>query len=348
VAMHRDSPGIEPEPAEGDRTEAPRRFQRLVEASAIRRLALPRLTLAICVGLSAVGFFLFLGSWIIRSVAGYVASLPDQQLPFSKIELVPEPGPWIKIGKAGILEQVRLESKRGESLNLLDVDLKELKNDFLLHSPWVERVDRIERAPRGLIVRLDYRRTVAVVVLKEPGVREILYVIDDHAVPLEARQIEWKSTTDPYRVNGMDEPLIQIWGVDHRSKPTFGVPWKCVSEDGKPGEPDLMVLKAARIAEFLQRQPKTTPSGRPGPKMTQILMPEGPNHSFFLKDQGENLICWGKPPGDEEPGELTSEARWKMLLDRFDRHEPIESKTPNYLYFTKDGVRVGRFVNPSK
>src|SRR6185312_6330047 len=47
VTEHRDSPGIEPEEEETVRSKSRRRFARLVESPGSRRVALPRLILAV-------------------------------------------------------------------------------------------------------------------------------------------------------------------------------------------------------------------------------------------------------------------------------------------------------------
>ena len=106
-----------------------------------------------------------------------------------------------------------------------------------------------------------------------------------------------------------------------------------------------MVLKAARLAEFLQRQTRSTPSGRVVENVVSIYIPDEPNGSFVFRDSDQNLVNWGKAPGDEKAGEPTSEARWKMLLDRVDRHGPLNAKYPSYLSFTRtEAVVVKRRV----
>jgi hypothetical protein len=223
---------------------------------------------------------------------------------------------------------------RDETLRRLDLDLKDLTKDFLLHSAWVKRVIRVERPPGRLRVFLEYRKPVAVVILNK-----VAQPIDDEGVPLDPTEIEFTSTVEPYMVKGINEPLIPILDVDAESKPRYGVPWERVTRDGEPTSPDLMLARAARIAGFLQKQPTKTPLGRPAPRIGAILIPGEPINSFLVRDGEQHLILWGKPPGDEEPGELSAEARWTMLLEWVDRNGPICVKPPECLIFSKDGVK---------
>ncbi len=337
MAIHRDSPGIEPEAeaeTEADRPERQRRFAKLVEASVARRLALPRLTLAVLAIATIVVGIGFVLSWASRSVVNWVASRPDQQLPFASIELVPEPEPWcIDDSKALILEKVRLASKRGETLRLLDLDLKELANDFRVHSPWVKRVVKVEILPGRLRVHLEYRKPAAVVWERDPPV-----VIDGEGVPLPRGEIKWISRSSPYRVRGISEPLLPITGVDPRSEPIDGIPWQRLNPEGNPAGPDKMLVGAAKIAAFLQNQSPTTPSGKLTLRIVRIWIPDEPKNLFYLVEGDQNFIHWGTPPGDEEVGRPSAETRWKRLLEYVDRHGPLNIKFPQFLDLTGEGV----------
>ncbi len=347
MAIHRDSPGNEPETSEFGPAEPHRRFARLVESSGSRRLSFPRLALAVAVIGSVLILVGYVGSWTIAWVTSYVASLDDQQIPFSAIELVPEPDPWVHEGKTLILEQVRLASKREPMIRRLDLDLNRLADDFKALSPWVKRVNRIERPPGRLRIHLEYRQPVAAVVVDrgkqfvESDDRKRLFIeaVDDEGVPLPRNQINWTSREVPYLVKGMSNPLIPIVGADPQSEPRYCEPWQRFDRDGKPIGPDVMLVKAAKIAAFLRKQPTTTPGGKPAPRIDRIFIPGDPSNSFLLNDSEQNVILWGKPPGDEELGDLSAEARWKLLLEWVDRHGPLNVKSPDFLYFDRDSVK---------
>ena len=340
MAEHRDSPEIEPELAGEARTTASRRFARMVESPAARRVALPRLLLAVglLLGLLVLGFVG--GSRLVNSVMAWVASRPEHQLPFSKIELVPSPDPWVFGGRLRILEQVRDEAKHGEVLSLLELDLKSLEKDFR-RCPLVKDVILVDRSQYGrLIVHLVYRKPVAVVVLDSKKDNGNTYVIDEEAVPLPPRDVDWTDTGPRFQVRGNPDPLIEIRGVKSSTEPEFGVPWK-----RSDGERDPMILGAALLAEFLQGRQKPNPSRPNAPSFARIYLLDEPINWFLLCDSRQNWVQWGKAPGEEKPGELSAEDRWKMLLDSVDRDGPLNAKYPNFLQFTRSGLEKGTFRN---
>ena len=147
--------------------------------------------------------------------------------------------------------------------------------------------------------------------------------------------VDWTSKKSPVQVRGMSDPLIEIRRVHHSKAPKPGVPWKRLEPGGTRDEDDQMVLRAARLAEFLLRQERSTPSGRVVPRIVSIHVPVEPGHPFVLQDSEQNLVSWGQGAGDEKPGDPSSEARWKMLLDWVERHGPLNAKYPNYLDFTR-------------
>jgi hypothetical protein len=337
--MHRDSP-IKPESSEDEGVEAPRRFRRLVESATSRRLASRRVALWVGVGLSIAVVSGYVVFSIARKLRDYVASRPDQQLPWSKVELVPEPS-WILGGKKVILDQARSAWAGGETLSLLDITLKELENPFKL-SHWVKKVDKIERSPGALKVYLELRKPVAVVVL--PHLVENAYPIDSEGFILLSSEIDWVPGKS-LQVRGLDEPLIQIWHVQSRSSHEFWDRWKSLDKDDK-AEPDPMVFWAAKLAEFLQEQPRTTPLGQPSPRIVKILLPVDRTLSAFLQDEDDNLILWGHPLTEAEPGEASPEERWKMLLEWVDREGFVPAKWPKYHRFTREGVESSEPKEP--
>lgn len=339
MAIHRDSPGIEPEPNDADPVEPRQRFARLVGSSVARRVALPKLALAVAIAGSVLITLGFVFSWAARSIVSYVDTRPEQQIPFAKIELVPEPDRWVKGGAALILEQVRTRSKLPENLPLQNLNLGTLATDFK-GSPWIKRVLRIDRSLGRLTIHVEYRKPIAALVLKKkPPEKWAVEMIDAEGVPLPQAEIDWKSKDYPYSVVGIGEPLLVIWGADPNSVPNYGIPWEAF-ENGKPIGPDVLVAKAARLADFLRKQPLTTPKGNAAPKIGEIQLPGEPSGSFVIADLASNQIVWGKPPGDEKPGELSAEARWKLVLDRVDRSGPLKSEPNGYFYFADNCLKV--------
>jgi hypothetical protein len=333
---HRDSPGIEPEPASEPPSNPGRRFARLVESPAARRVAMPRLIIAgvlVLVAIVLVGFGL---SRLIRTATEWVDRRPEHLIRFSQIELDPAPGPWLKGGPSRILEVV---GARTEVVNLLEINLKEVEEAFKTCA-WVKKVRRVDRSHFGrLIVSLDYRAPVAVVPFKRAKKHAV--VLDDEAVVLPDEDIDWTNPAEPYQVKGMAGPLIQIKGVPETlTDPQFGLPWKRKVEGNGLDDTDPMVLRAARIARFLQaKQTSDKPTG-PMPIFSWIYLPDVPDGPFFLSDAEKNLVNWGKAPGDEKAGEPSSEARWEMLAKWVHGRGPRWASWSDFLFFTPDGARL--------
>jgi hypothetical protein len=332
---HRESPEIERERADESHSRPGRRFARLVESPVSRRVALPRLIVAL--GLTAL---LGIGLWkLVQFIASWVERRPEHRIKFAQIELSPPPDPWVIGGTLRILQEVRGEGKSlDEPVSLLDLDLKELQKDFK-RCVWVKEVLEIDRSQHGrLIVALAYRKPVAVIPLAR--VKPVAYILDEEAVVLPDKSIDWALRDDPYLVRGMTSPLIKIEGMDVSSPtPKVGLPWKRKVDDSLD-DPDPIVLRAASLARFLQERRLALKSPTEAPDFKAIYLPDGPDEYFFLLDDGANWVRWGKAAGDEKPGDPSPEARWRMLLDWVKVHGPLVARWPKHLYFTNTGARL--------
>ncbi|WP_435007117.1 hypothetical protein P12x_004497 [Tundrisphaera lichenicola] len=342
----RESVQAEPED-DGEGRQAPsRRFARLVESPAARRLALPRLAVAALAGILLLGLSWVAGSRLVQWVIEWVDAQPEQQMAFSEITLDPAPPPYIRTGAEGILKTVQLNSRRAEHFSVPSVDLSALAKDFRIHSPWVAEVGQIRRSYGRLEVPLVYRKPVAL----GPYEKERFLVVDKDAVILPSDDIEWSEKADGvdwvekgkrYRVRGIDEPLLMILDVDPPASMQAGLAWK------KAGAPDPLVgadpkvKGAARLAEFLQGRAKVTPGGKPAPSIVAIL-PEGETLRYFLRDDRENLIFWEEAPGAEPIGEPSAEGKWKMLLEWVDAKGPLAARWPNYLWLKRSGAEISK------
>jgi hypothetical protein len=329
VTEPRETPLVEPEDDGEDRPTPSRRFARLIETPGSRRLALPKLAGAAGAGLLVVGLIWVGGTRIARSVAAWVESQPDYQLAFSEITLDPPPPPYIRTGTARILHQVRTETRRDERFSILSIDLELLRKEFP-RSPWVKQVPGAERSYRALVVRLVYRKPVAVAEFEHGLVK----VIDEDGVILPDDDIDWVEKGPRFRVRGIARPLIQIWNVKPPASTRPGLSW---NRSDVLGDQDEQVLGAARLAEFLLRQPPITPGGKPAPDFVAIR-PEEEGLRYFVQDREVNWVFWNEAPGAETIGEPKAEAKWKMLVDHVDGKGPLNAKWPHYLWPTHKGV----------
>ena len=338
----RDSPEVESARVSEDTPPTPkRRLAGLIGPPAARRVALSKLVVAGVLVSSLVILGLYGGVRIFRSAALWVDLRPEHRIKFSMVEISPAPDPWVVGGTARLLEEVRPKAKFGDEISLLDLDLKELEKDFRRCS-LVKDVLRIDRSRYGrLAVELAYRKPVAVV--KHPGLTPGVFVVDDDAVVFDDRDIDWTSSVSPYRVKGMDTPLLKIWGLAEASPtPRFGVPWKRKVGADVADDADPVVLGAARIARFfLERgHPQDDPPGLPD--FASIWVPQNPDDPYFLIDSGGNLVNWGRAPGMEKAGFPSPEARWDMLKQWVRAHGRLEAQRPDYLFFTPSGASLGR------
>ena len=330
----RDFPNLEPSGTDEPATNPGRRFARLVESPAARKVARPRLLVA---GLLIITFVALIGLGVtrsLRSAGGWVEQRPEYQLQVGRIELDPPPDRWIKGGADLILEGAKL----GETISLLGLDLKGLEQDFR-RSPWVKDVLRVDRSNYGrLIVTLVYRKPVAIL---EYGPTNYPYVLDEEAVVLGDRDIEWASWKDPYRPLGMEAQLIKIKRIsDPLVGPKVGLPIKRKGEGDSLDLPDPLVQGGARLARFLLDRDQSSGTGSPTVGFKSIYLPVELDLSYFLLDLDDNWISWGRAPGDERPGKPSTAARWTMLTDWLKRHGPLAAKAPNYLYFETTGARL--------
>ncbi len=337
----RESPRAGPEDdAEEARPAPSRRFARLVQSPATRRVSLPKLAGALAGGLLVAGLAWFGVTRISQVVTDYVEAQPQHQIAFSEIELVPEPPPWIPTGAAGLLHRVGVEARREGRLSVPSVDLKELEKDFR-RCPWVEDVRSVERSFGRLSVRLTYRKPVAVAEVAKGRV----VVIDKDGVILP-EDIDWVEKDRNFRARGVDKALTFIRNVPPPTSIRPGLPWKRADATDLLGGRDLEVLGAARLADFLRGRPGKSPAGRDAPEIL-LIWSDPETLGYFLKDSRDNWIYWDKAPRSEPPGEPTAGDKWKMLLDWVDRLGPLEAKSPDFLKLTKFGAEMIRRARPS-
>ena len=117
-------------------------------------------------------------------VRKWLHNQPAYQLNFADIELEPPCPKWIKSGQVGLLEKIRKGSKRPVSFSVLDLDVDALRNDFLLNSPWIDRVDRVVKlAGNKVRVQLNYREPVGYLALAK-------VYLDGHGVVLPNDDID--------------------------------------------------------------------------------------------------------------------------------------------------------------
>ncbi|HEV3120693.1 MAG TPA: hypothetical protein VGY53_02265, partial [Isosphaeraceae bacterium] len=207
-------------------------------------------------------------------------------------------------------------------------DMDELKKAFALHSPWVKRVTRIERSPLGgkrapVRVGMVYREPVAVAQALAKNGRPI--VVDEDGVVLPAEDLDMAAA-------GRLIVIIRLaadryWGGPDASEELL--------------EPDPAVLRAARLAGFLKRHQnrKSALAGAP-PTWSIVAIDPAYRPGLVAQTHDSTQIVWGEPPGAEEPGNPTAEQKWNFLSDWYEHGSVPQVKWPDYLEFTRRGMRV--------
>lgn len=187
-----------------------------------------------------------------------------------------------------LVEQVVGQADLPEQLSLLDENLaRDLAMAFALH-PWVEEVVSVKKSfPASVEVKLNYRRPVAMVQVKQG-----LYPIDVRGIllpPQDFSPSEAKAYPQIASVHSTPQgPAGSVWG-------------------------DPVVEEAARLADELAPYWKKL-------QLAQIICPRQSHKNgeldagvYTLSTVGGSEIVWGLAPGTDHPGELTTRQKIERL-----------------------------------
>ena len=312
-----DGPGLDLGAADPARPASPsRRFARLVESPAARRLATGRLGRAVLALAAVVGLVVVGGSSVSRSVVAWLHRRPEYRAMFADIALEPPPPPWIKGGREALLEAVRDDRSHLETLSILDLDLSHILTDFR-RNPWVARADRAEKGyPNRLTVALAYREPVALV-RAGPGPPT---PVDREGVVLPASEF------DPDRAG----PLATIEAEPASSSPEPGLAW--------PG-PGERVLRAARLAGRLKDLLRAAAPGDWAPEAIEIRV-DGPARSgFWVKVEG-TFVLWSRYARLDAPDGPSDDDIWRALAAKARADGGLKPLGPGEYLDARDRFRV--------
>ena len=207
-----------------------------------------------------------------------LASRPEYRLATKQIRLVPAPENPVP---SNLLDQVREQSKLPRELSLLDEKLAANLAEAFARHPWIAKVVSVRKShPATVTVEVKDREPVGMVQVK--GGR---FPIDASGVVLPPGDF---ATADLKRY-----PTIQ--GLSPSSSVRPGMAWK-----------DPSLLAAARLAELLAPQwsklhlESIVVPSRSGPAIDSSKI------VLELRASGGSKIIWGRAPGTEHPGELTT------------------------------------------
>jgi hypothetical protein len=330
VMDHRDSSRTDPD-GPGDSFAGLRApFARIVDGRpADRRWAFGKVAAGAAVALSVVLLMFTGGARAVRSAVAWLHQRESYTLNFREITLVPEPPPWIKSGREGLLERVRSRAGRPEQISVLEIDLKELANDFRRESPWVLDVDRVSRTyPNHLELRLAYRRPAAalrvgagVVILDRDGVVLPEDDVNRSAAPMIDLVRVLPPNLDPSSLEALPGKLF-----------------RARSADPEHSDADAEVVSdAARLAGFFVDRDAAGPDARAKVGVNAIHWTA---RRFFVETTTTTMILWGQAPGAEPPGDPKAGEKWEMLVNWAESHTLAGVQNPAYLAFEQNRVVV--------
>jgi len=194
---------------------------------------------------------------------------------------ITQPPQWVP---ANLVEQVLEHADLTGDLSLLDDGLtKRLAEAFALH-PWVEEVVTVKKSfPAAVSVQLNYRRPVAMVQVKQG-----MYPVDPSGVLLPPEDFS-VSETKLY-------PLIT--NVHSTPQGPAGTSWG-----------DAAVIGAANLADVLSPHwKKLALAAIECPREASATQLRG-DEVYVLLANGGSRILWGRVPGSDQPGELSTEQK---------------------------------------
>ncbi len=266
---------------------------------------------------------LAIGSWALfflaRSARNWLAAQAAYQISFRSIELIPPPPSWYRGGPEGFLEALRRRARMPETIPLLATRADEIARVFEGNSPWVAKVDRVYFPPMGLAVTLRYREPAALV---KPWDSDRLYLVDASAILLPPDDLD-----EDLRRFAEHRGLVTINGpgLSTPREPRVGHRWELRPGAAEVAPGNSRIEAAARLAAFLRDRMKTIDRAREPALGIRYINPMDPaNRGLFLKNDLGASILWGDAPGDEPPGQLSSEEKWEKWVD-WSRKGPIPS-----------------------
>jgi hypothetical protein len=285
-----------------------------------------RVAAFVTLGTAIIALISLGGARLRKSLEASVNDRPEYQFAFADIELDPAPPNWIKLGKEGLLERVRVASKRPKTASILTTDPEGLRRDFQLHSPWVEEVERVElKYPKRVIVRPKYREPAAFASIKG----NIPIYLDSNGVILPTDELNL----------GASGVLPPIYGLENPSSTAPGVVWSKRAGRDDYARPNPRAVAAARLAKFLKdRQNPPLGSGRK-PRRVEFIHAQYPA-GLFVQLTGKIMVLWGDAPGSERPGTPSGEKKWAILRDWIEHDGPETLRPGDYVEFSAQSILV--------
>ena len=239
---------------------------------------------------------------LLRSYLPDLSKRPEYRLTAAQIRVTQTPH-WVP---HNIVEQVVQQGNLPEEMSLLDEHLTQEIADAFQLNPWVERVESVRKSvPGQLEVKLVYRRPVAMVQVKQG-----MYPVDGSGILLPPENFSVADTRlYPLITNVLSTP-----------QGAAGTSWG-----------DVVVVGAARLADELAPHWKKFGLNSIDCPRTARAEPALDDGVYLLTSTGGSQIIWGRAPGSDHPGELSTDQKigrlkkYITLFGGFERpHGPYE------------------------
>ena len=207
-----------------------------------------------------------------------LAGRPEYRLATKQIRIVPLPERPVP---ENLLEQVRELGKLPRELSMLDETLPAKVADAFARHPWIARVVSVRKSyPANVTVELEYRQPVGMV--------------------------QVKGGRFPIDVAGVVLPPGDFTAADLKQFPTIQGPTPPASLHPGVAWKDPSLQAAARLAQILAPTWSKL-------RLESIIAPsrldsksDASKITLKLQTGGGSQIIWGRAPGTEHPGELTT------------------------------------------
>ena len=233
----------------------------------------------------------------------------------NKMQLLPERPIWIRENVLGsVVKQHNLEKLFLDDANLT----KQLSDAFTLHS-WIISVESVKKSPTGVVVRVNYRKPVAMV--------EVRYNDGPHVMPIDAVG----TVLPPGDFKEDDISNYLRIAADHlRPSGNIGDPWG-----------DAKVAGAAKLAGLLD----SIAWKDMGLYRIEVTMnPRDSKVVYYLvmREQPQIRVLWGSAPGEETAEEQIGQEKLGELAAFYRANKTLQISTePTEIDLrSRDGVKV--------
>lgn len=250
---------------------------------------------------------------------GWLHAQPEFTIPFEAVELVPEPPASLRDGRKAVFSRVRDRGKIDGPIRLLDQDLRELGLAFAKHSPWIAKVERVDRAyPRRIVVRVVYREPVA----RFDFAGDRFLAVANDGVVLPSEEIKASIAANLPRLKGFASPPQDLPGH-----------YLGADRDGNvPPE----ITAAVALARYLHLADH---GSEHSPGFSSVNLEQGASQLLVKTSRGM-WVRWWNAPGEEQGDEPKAAEK----LERFKRWEEKHPNEPfteeDCLIFTGDSAEL--------